>query len=142
MADVKDGRAGIGAARMDAADEALEGVPKKTDAADKTLEEVLRGSALPVAYWQYDGQKEIYIVYNEEAEQPANHADNRPRNRVLWWQVHLFAPKSEDFREKKKQIVRLLRDAGYNVTNITTLYEKETRTIHVVIPCHMGEKEE
>lgn len=112
------------------------------DEAKDALKELLQGSGLPVAYWQYDGQQEMYIVYNEEAEQPANHADNQPRNRILWWQVHLFAPRASGFGEKKREIIRILRGAGYNVTNIATLYEKETRTIHVVIPCHIGEKEE
>ena len=72
---------------------------------------------IPVEYYQYYGTEQEYIVYNEEAEEPTNHGDNKPKNRVVWWQVHLFAPKESGFR---------------------TI----TRTVHVVISCNMGETEE
>lgn len=106
---------------------------------DQILKDTLEGTGLPVAYYYYRGTKPEYIVYNEEAEQPANFGSNRAQNRITWWQVHLFAPESSKFREKKKQIIKSLLSAGFYVTDAVTLYEEETRTIHVVISCHMGE---
>lgn len=110
--------------------------------ADKRLETVLDQVGLPVKYYEYLGKEPVYIVYNEEAEEPVNFGDNRALHSVTWWQVHLFAPKDSEFREHKKKITESLRTEGYAVTDIATLYEKETKTIHVVISCHYGESEE
>lgn len=108
---------------------------------DKMLESVLEPVGLPVKYYEYLGSSELYIVYNEEAEELADHGDNRPLNNVIWWQVHLFAPKDSDFRTYKADIIKRLLDAGYMVTDVATLYEKETKTIHVAISCHIGKTE-
>ncbi len=109
---------------------------------NEILEQELNKMGVPVKYYEYAGVEKTYIVYNEEAEQPVNHGDNRPRNSVIWWQVHIFTPKQNDFREYKRKAKKLLEDAGFCVTDIETLYEKETKTIHVAISCHIGEREE
>lgn len=105
------------------------------------LEEVLKKTGLPVKYYEYGGTKQEYIIYNEEAEESTNHGDNRPLNNIVWWQVHIFAPKDSEFRAYKNKTRTELLKAGYMVTDIVTLYEKETKTIHVVISCHIGEME-
>lgn len=108
---------------------------------EEILKTVLKETGLPVSYWEYHGVKQEYIVYNEEAEQAANYGDNKPQNEIVWWQVHIFAPKSGAFREHRERLKTTLRQAGFSVSEIVTLYEEETGTIHVVIPCHMGESE-
>lgn len=105
------------------------------------LEAILKESGLPVKYYAYEGTNDQYIVYNEEAEQPVNYGNNRPLNTVTWWQVHIFSPKSGDFRTIKENIKRSLQRENFVVTDITTLYEEETETIHVILSCHMGERE-
>ena len=106
------------------------------------LEKTLEGVGVPVKYYEYAGTKEEYILYNEEAEHPTNHADNMPQDHVVWWQIHIFTPKEGAFRKHKETVLELLKAAGYYITDIRTLYEKETKTIHVVICCHKGKKEE
>ena len=106
---------------------------------EEILKTVLEGTGLPVSYWEYHGVKTEYIVYNEEAEQAANYGDNKPQNEIVWWQVHIFTPKSGEFRKYREMLKTELRQAGFSVSEIETLYE--TGTIHVVIPCHMGESE-
>lgn len=106
------------------------------------LEETLKVTTLPVKPYEYAGTNPEYILYNEITEKPVNYGDNQPLDRILWWQVHLFAPKQSDFRGTRKQMEQLLKTAGFRVTEIKTLFEKETKTIHVVIYCHMGEREE
>lgn len=108
---------------------------------EEILKTVLKETGLPVSYWEYHGVKQEYIVYNEEAEQAANYGDNKPQNEIVWWQVHIFTLKSGDFRKYREMLKTALRQAGFSVSEIVTLYEKETGTIHVVIPCHMGESE-
>lgn len=106
------------------------------------LEQALRKARIPVKYYEYEGAAREYIVYNEEVEQPTNYADNKPQNDVVWWQVHIFAPKDFDFRKRKEDVKRYLLEDGFTITDVATLYEKETKTIHVVINCHMEERED
>lgn len=110
---------------------------------DERLEQALAPVGLPVKYYEYAGTKDTYIVYNEEYEQPTDFGDNQSQNTMMWWQVHIFAPKAADFRKYKKMAVEELKESGFTVTDIRTLYEyeKETKTIHVVICCHMESEE-
>lgn len=109
---------------------------------DERLEQALVPVGLPVKYYEYAGTKDTYIIYNEEYEQPTDFGDNQSQNTMMWWQVHVFAPKNTDFRKYKDMTVEALEKSGFIVTDIRTLYEKETKTIHVVIYCHMEESEE
>lgn len=111
---------------------------------NEMLEQALIPTGLPVKYYEYAGVKDTYIVYNEEYEQPVDFGDNESNATVMWWQVHIFAPKNTDFRKHKKKAVEALKEKGFVITDIRTLYdyEKETSTIHVVIYCHIEESEE
>lgn len=109
---------------------------------EERLKAALETVGLPVKYYEYTGIKPEYIVYNEEADELTNYADNQPQDEVVWWQVHLFAPKDGEFRRYRETIKHALLQAGFTISEITTLYETETKTIHVVIPCHMEESEE
>lgn len=109
---------------------------------EEILVQALETIGIPVKYYLYEGAKPEYFVYNEEVEQQVNFGDNKPLNTITWWQAHLFAPKNSEFRKYKKEAVKAVRDAGFNVTDIRTLFEKETKTIHVTISCHMEERED
>lgn len=109
---------------------------------DETLKETLEKTGLPVKYYQYKGTSEEYIVYNEEDERCTNHADDQPGAVSLWWQVHLFAPETYDFRKEKRKIRNLLIKAGFGVRDAKTIYEEETRIVHVVISCNAVEEME
>ncbi|MFR8547738.1 MAG: hypothetical protein ACLVEV_03815 [Lachnospiraceae bacterium] len=109
---------------------------------EERLKTALEETGLPVKYYEYAGIKPEYIVYNEEADELTNYADNQPQDEVVWWQVHLFAPKDGEFRHHRETLKRALLQEGFTVSEITTLYEAETKTIHVVIPCHTEESEE
>lgn len=106
------------------------------------LEDALKLIGVPVKYYEYLGTEKNYIVYNEEAEETVNYGDNQPLNRIAWCQVHIFSERTGKFREYKEDAITKLKSAGFTVTDAATLYEKETKTIHVVISCHIGEKED
>lgn len=106
------------------------------------LEETLKHVGIPVKYYEYLGIEPIYLVYNEAAEKPTNYGDNQALARVIWWQVHLFSPKEHNFREIRARTEELLRDAGFTITEIRSLFERETKTIHTVIYCCKEESEE
>lgn len=106
---------------------------------DKLLQQALEATGLPVKQYEYKGTKAEYILFNEEDERGAAHADDGPQEISIWWQVHLFAPKECGFRRMKRRIRRLLMDAGFDVREAVTIYEKETGTVHVAMSCHIME---
>lgn len=106
---------------------------------DELLLTTLQQTGLPVKQYEYKGTKLEYIVFNEEDERSTLHADDLPQELSLWWQVHLYAPVTSNYRSVKRRIRNLLLGAGFLIGEIDTLYEKETGTIHVVISCNVEE---
>lgn len=104
--------------------------------ADAMLQQALEKTGLPVKQYKYKGAKPEYILFNEEDERGASHADDRTQVMSLWWQVHIFTPVETDYRARKRQVRKLLIEAGFILGNINTIYEQETETIHVVISCN------
>lgn len=103
---------------------------------DEMLQEILEQAGLPVRQYEYKGTKPAYIVYNEEDEYDTDYADDCPGAAFVWWQIHLFTPKGYDFRKKKREIRRLLMEAGFSYSGSETFYEQETGTMHVVMSCN------
>lgn len=106
---------------------------------EELLEHTLNETGLPVKAYEYRGKEPEYIVYNEEDERGAAYRDDAPEGVSIWWQVHLFAPMQSEYRKRKREIRKRLMKAGFGVGYIKTLYEKETKTAHVVLTCHMIE---
>ena len=100
------------------------------------LEQALADIGIPARYYEYVGKAEEYIVYNEEAEEPAYCADDEPQGEVSYWQVHIFTPKKGNFRQHKETVKEALVKRGFVIETIKTLFEIETTTIHVVILCN------
>lgn len=109
---------------------------------EELLRETLEKADLPVKEYEYRGKEPEYIIINEEDERGILHADDRPQGISVWWQVHLFAPEHCNIRSRKRQIRNLLLDAGFVLGDTDTLFEKETKTRHVVITCNMDEEME
>lgn len=106
---------------------------------DEILKKTLDQTRLPVKPYEYKGTQTEYIVFNEEDERCTAHADDMPGAVSVWWQVHLFAPETYNYRRMKRKIRTLLLNAGFTVREATTLWEEETGTVHVVISCNMTE---
>ena len=69
---------------------------------------------------------EEYIVYNLEW--------------THYMQIHFFTKKN--YISKRKEIRRLLRSAGFTMTDINTEYEKNTKYFHLIFSCYIEESEE
>lgn len=109
---------------------------------EELLRETLEKTGLTVKEYEYRGKEPEYIVFNEEDERGILHADDRPQEISIWWQVHLFSPETSDIRKRKQQVRNLLLKAGFLLESIDTIYERETKTIHVIISCNIEEMEE
>lgn len=107
-------------------------------AADR-LKEALEKTGIPVKYYEYRGTAPEYVVYNEEDERCVHYSDDYPGMVYTQWQVHLFSPETYDFRARKREIRRLLLEDGFGVGAVKTLFETETKTVHVVLSCNILE---
>ena len=109
---------------------------------EELLQETLKQAGVPVREYEYLGRAPEYIVINEEDERGTLHADDMPQAIAVWWQVHLFAPETSDYRKRKRQIRRLLLEAGFLTGDTDIMFEKDTKTVHVVITCGIDEEME
>lgn len=106
---------------------------------EELLQKTLEQAGIPVKPYEYLGKSHEYIVFNEEDERGTLHADNRPQAMSVWWQVHIFTPGTSYARKRKRQVRNLLLNAGFVVGDTETFFEKNTKTMHVVVTCSMDE---
>lgn len=85
-----------------------------------------------------DSPPDCYIVYNPELEEPGLYADDEDCDWVHYMQVHLYT--KGNYINLRKTIRSALRNAGFSVTGIETLYEKDTKYYHLCFECWMEEQ--
>ncbi|MEI3490864.1 MAG: hypothetical protein V8Q73_02525 [Blautia sp.] len=83
---------------------------------------------------------EEYIVYNPELESPELYGDDEDLEWTHYMQIHFFTKKN--YISKRKEIRKLLRTAGFTMTDINTEYEKDTKYFHLIFSCYIEESEE
>lgn len=79
-----------------------------------------------------------YIVYNPIMETPGLYAEDQDENWVYDMQIHLYT--RENYLQDKKQIKEKLRNAGFVLDNIETLYEKDSGYYHICFECSIEEE--
>lgn len=100
-------------------------------------------AAVTTEIWPNSCPEEIkpdkYIVYkvNEEA---VLYADDRDEEWGLFIDIHYFS--KGNYISAKNKIRNILRESGFIVTDIETLYENDTGYHHVIISCNLEESEE
>lgn len=110
---------------------------------NKLILDTLKPLGHPVVFNIYEGEwidgkfvkKDIYITFNYEDERGELFADDEPITDIAYLQIHLFAPINFNFMSLKKQIRSRLFRAGFSYPTITTIYEEETKTNHLVYQC-------
>lgn len=88
----------------------------------------------------YDSKPEQYIVYNPELEEPGYHADDEDQEWVQYMNIHLFT--KGNYVSIRKEIRAALRQAGFTMTGIETMYEKDTGYYHLCFECYTEEETE
>ena len=105
-----------------------------------TIEKRIRQALNPLGYDvvqnEYQGKADTYIVFNYSVI-PALYADDDPWADRILIQVHLFAPLTLNTTQIKKQIRKLLRDAGFTVPSMTPADEDEKQ--HIVFETEVEE---
>ncbi len=86
-----------------------------------------------------------WIVHNPELETPELHGDDADLEWVHYMQVHWFkrgnAKSPVNYVGIRKTIRARLRDAGFSVSDIETLFEKDTGITHLVFSCNIEEED-
>lgn len=77
----------------------------------------------------YEQPPDFYIVYNPEIEETGLYGDNEDQEWIQNMQVHLYT--KSDYTKPRRKIRKLLRQNKMTVTDIATLYEKETGYNHL-----------
>lgn len=102
------------------------------------LTELVNGKIWPLKC-PYDSLPDCYIVYNPELEEPGYHADDTDCEWVQYMQIHLFM--EGNYMRLRSEIRDALRNAGFTLTGIETLYEKDTGRNHLCFECYTEEDE-
>lgn len=92
----------------------------------------------PVAFPVYNGTATTYITFNYEDDRAIEYADDAPTIDAAFLQVHLFMPDTFDFMAVKKQIRAKLFKAGFTYPVVTSFYESDTKTNHIVFQCSIA----
>lgn len=87
----------------------------------------------------YESPPGKYIVYNPEIDSAECFADDEDQEWTLHMQIHLYT--REDYMDDRKTIRKLLRKAGFTVTDIDSIYEKETKYYHLCFSCYIEEED-
>lgn len=84
-----------------------------------------------------------WIVYNPELETPELHGDDVDLEWTHYMQVHWFkhgdGKRPVNYMGIRKAIRKKLREAGFQVSDITPLFEKDTGITHLVFSCNIEE---
>lgn len=85
-----------------------------------------------------DTGAEVYVIFNYEDDRCEQFADNRPQVDVAYLQIHFFCGLADDVFMYKKEIRRLLFEAGFSYARITHTFEQVTQQQHLIFQCHIA----
>lgn len=82
---------------------------------------------------------EEWITYNPELETPRLFGDDTDLEWMHYMQLHWFKKGQQNYLQIRKKIRQRLREAGFTVTESVSMYEKDTKTTHLIISCNIEE---
>lgn len=83
----------------------------------------------------YKGDATTYITFNYSDDRAVEFADDIPIMDMAYLQIHLFCPEKFNFQTLKKQIRSRLFGAGFSYPQISSFYEDESKTNHIIFEC-------
>lgn len=78
----------------------------------------------------YQGNGEDYGIYEGIVESPEMSADNETQITICECNVHLFAKSKQS--QKKRKLLKLLKNADFTVGDVYEQYEAETNYTHYI----------
>lgn len=106
---------------------------------DRILETVCDEVARDV----YEGTSDTYIVYNVAAEDPACYQDDAPTDNIIYFQIHLYMPKDDDYTLLQKELKTAVFNGGFSYPRVAlNTVEKDTDKRHICYESNIAESEE
>lgn len=103
---------------------------------ETALKEVVNNKIWPMVCPD-ESPPEKYIVYNPEIEEPGFFADDEDQEWIQHMQIHLYT--KGNYIKLRKDIRKKLKEAGFTVTDITTVYDSGYN--HLCFECYIEEVE-
>ena len=79
----------------------------------------------------YQGNGEDYGIYEGIVESPEISADNEAQITICECNVHLFVKSKQS--QKKRKLLKLLKNADFTVGDVYEQYETETNYTHYIV---------
>ena len=106
---------------------------------DRILETVCDEVARDV----YEGTSDTYIVYNVAAEDPACYQDDAPADNIIYFQIHLYMPKDDDYTMLQNELKTAIFNGGFKYPRVSlNTVEKDTNKRHICYETNIAESEE
>lgn len=83
-----------------------------------------------------------YFTFNYEDDRGEIFEDNKPIIDTAYLQIHFFSPRTFNNLTIKKQVRSKLFQAGFSYPQISSFYEEDTDTNHLVFQCHIDGQSE
>lgn len=90
---------------------------------------------LPMAERLYEGDSDEYITFNLADDIGADYGDNDPGTNTVFMQIHYVCPWPKDYYPIRRQIRKLLHEAGFTWPEVTDVSDASTRMRHFVFEC-------
>ena len=83
-----------------------------------------------------ESKPDKWITYLPETEKPALQGDDEDLEWIHHMQVHWFAKGQVNYMDARKKIRKSLSAAGFSITDIDYMYEKDTGITHLIFLCN------
>lgn len=109
---------------------------------ENALSEMVSGNIWPLSC-PLESTPDEFIVYLSEDERPADFGDDQDLAWMHYMEVNWYKKgkrsKPVSYESERKKIRTALKDAGFAISNIVPLFEKDTGYTHLVFLCSIQE---
>ena len=111
---------------------------------EEALSDLVNGNIWPLSC-PLEITPDEFIVYLPENESPADFGDDEDLAWLHYMEVNWYkkgeSRKAVNYINTRKQIRSALKSAGFSVSNILTMHEKDTGYTHLIFLCSIQEDE-
>ncbi|MCB2311608.1 hypothetical protein LGL55_10615 [Clostridium tagluense] len=98
---------------------------------NKLIIDTLEVLGVPVSFQKYSGNASTYITFFNYLENVESYANNEETSIVYYIQVDVWS--KDDYEILIKNVLELLKLAGFKRTYVSEMYEDDTEIYHKII---------
>ncbi len=108
---------------------------------ERALSNMVNGNIWPLVC-PLETPPDVWITYLSELDVPEDFGDDKDLEWVHHMQVHWFKKGLVNYFPVRKEIRKALQAAGFTIEDIIYMYEKDTKTTHLVFTCSIIEEDD